>query len=48
MILAIIIIVAGYFILRQIRITQAKKNVNETVANLQNTLSSGISNSGNN
>ncbi len=47
-ILASIIIVAGYFILRQIRITQAKKNVNETVANLQNTLSSGISNSGNN
>ena len=28
--IAIIIIVAGYFILRQIRITQAKKNVNET------------------
>jgi type II secretory pathway pseudopilin PulG len=45
---AIIVIVAGYFIVRQVRINEAQKKVEEATANLRNTLNGGISNNGGN
>ena len=47
-IIAIIVIVAGYFIIRQVRINEARKKVEEATANLRNTLNGGISNNGGN
>ncbi len=47
-IVAIIIVIAGYFIIRQVRINDAQKKVDEATANLRNTLNGGISNNGSN
>ena len=47
-IIAIIVIVAGYFIIRQVRVNEAQKKVEEVTANLRNTLNGGISNNGGN
>lgn len=47
-IIAIIVIVAGYFIIRQVRVNEAQKKVEEATANLRNTLNGGISNNGGN
>ena len=47
-IIAIIVIVAGYFMVRQVRMNEAQKRVEEATANLRNTLNGGISNNGGN
>ena len=47
-VVAIIVIIAGYFIIRQVRIKQIQNNVNEVTANLRNTINGGISNNGQN
>lgn len=47
-IIAIIVIVAGYFIIRQVRVNEAQKKVEDATANLRNTLNGGISNNGGN
>lgn len=47
-IVAIIILIVGYFSIRQIRINHAKKRIEETTSSINNVLNGGISNDGNN
>lgn len=47
-IVAIIVVVAGYFIIRQVRINEAQKKVEEATANFRNILNGGITNNGSN